>query len=166
MTNKLFTTSSFELELAETMSKQLVTSQLENKYSFNKVAKAADYINAAAELLDDTGFATEAKLLTRVIERLASEDSIELSDEELDQILHGKDFSSMSVEEIVSDPLEQTIMVETEPSPLKKMKMYDGSTPLYIDKKRNSVETEDSEYTSLASLVDRLQNKYSSKKKA
>lgn len=166
MGTKIFKIGSFETELASTMEKELFTNQLENKYSFDKVSKAADYINAAAELLDDTGFATEAKVLTKVIERLASEEEgIELSDEDLEELFHGrKNVKNMSIEEMIKDPLEQEIIIDVDPSAFKKIKPYDGSTPLYLDSKKSIIETEEPEYITIASLANKLQEKYSKKK--
>lgn len=159
----MFSLGSFEVELAQSMEKTLVTSQLENKYSFDKVAKAADYINAAAELLDDTGFSTEAKLLTKVIERLAAEEVIELSDEDLEELLQGKKpVSDMSIEEIVTDPFEQEISVSA-PKGLKKINPYDGSIPLTTDPTFSRI-MEEPKYISVAALAEKLQQKYAKKK--
>lgn len=74
----MFKIGSFEEEIASGMEKKLISNQLENKYSFEKVAKAADFIHAAAELLDDTGFHIEAKDLTDILEKLAFKDKEKL----------------------------------------------------------------------------------------
>ncbi len=77
----MFKNSSFEQELIEGMSKSLVSNQLENKYSFDKIAKAADYLNSAAEILDDTGMYAEAELVTRLLEKIASKKKVKDSPE-------------------------------------------------------------------------------------
>ncbi len=68
----MFKTGSFEKELMEGMSKSLIGNQIENKYSFDKIAKVADYLNSAAEILDDTGMYAEAELVTRLLEKIAN----------------------------------------------------------------------------------------------
>jgi len=68
----MFKISSFEAELAKTMEINLVSNGLENKYSFDKIAKVVDYLNAASEILDDTGFHDEAEVLTTLLEKFAS----------------------------------------------------------------------------------------------
>lgn len=68
----MFKTGSFEQELAESMEQSLVSNQVENKYSFERVAKAADLLHAAAEIFDDTGHHFEAEVLTRLLEKIAN----------------------------------------------------------------------------------------------
>jgi hypothetical protein len=70
----MFKISSFEQELMNEMSKQLVANQAENQHSFNKIAKAADYLNAAAEILDDTGLHAQAEVVTELLESLAGQE--------------------------------------------------------------------------------------------
>jgi hypothetical protein len=71
MGTKMFKVGSFEEELAKSMERGLVSNRLENKYSFDKIAKVADYLSAAAELLDDTGYSVESEMVTKVLSRLA-----------------------------------------------------------------------------------------------
>jgi hypothetical protein len=85
----MFKKASFENELASSMEKELVGNQLDNKYSFNKLAKVADYLNSAAELLDDTGYGAEADMVMKVLAQLAgepnpSEDEVVLKEDEFD----------------------------------------------------------------------------------
>ncbi len=68
----MFKTSSFEQEIIEGMEKSLIGNQIENKYSFDKISRAADYLNSAAEILDDTGMYTEAEIITKLLEKIAS----------------------------------------------------------------------------------------------
>jgi transposase len=71
----MFKTASFEQELMQSMSEKLVENQTENQYSYNKIAKAADYLNAAAELFDDTGLHKQAEVITQLLESLAQVNS-------------------------------------------------------------------------------------------
>lgn len=75
----MFKISSFEQELMKEMQSRLVQNQAENQYSFNKLAKAADYLNNAAELFDDVGMNKEAEVVTRLIEKLAAEGEEDLA---------------------------------------------------------------------------------------
>ncbi len=143
MGTKMFKLGSFEAELAESMEKTLVTSQLENKYSFDKVAKAADYINAAAELLDDTGFASEAKVLTKVIERLADDKHNELTDEEISNLLLGKPRPAYESfpEEIVIDPIDgDQYVVEPERSSYNRNPDMEGLKELDMNPMTGKIE--------------------------
>lgn len=115
----MFKIGSFEEELFATMQKSLVSSQLDNKLSLEKLSKAADYINTAAELLDDTGFRVEADILTRVLTRLAGHDTVSDIDtnradhlrtpEDIENLLTSKTYP----DEIIMDPLEEEIAPET-----------------------------------------------------
>lgn len=67
----MFKLSNFEQELAETMQEHLVSNQLDNKYSFDRIAKAIDLLHSAADIFDDTGFHVEAEVITRMLEKLA-----------------------------------------------------------------------------------------------
>jgi hypothetical protein len=71
MGTKLFKTGSFEAELAKGMEERLLANQVEKKHSFDKLSKTADFLHAAAEIFDDTGFHAEAETLTRMLEKLA-----------------------------------------------------------------------------------------------
>lgn len=68
----MYKTGSFEQELYNSMEKQLATNQLENKYGFNKLAKAADLLNAAAALFEQAGMQQEAIEVTQVLQDLAN----------------------------------------------------------------------------------------------
>ncbi len=67
----MFKTASFEEEIYKSMEKQLVSNQLENKHGFDKLAKAADCLNAAAEIFDQAGMQEEAADVTEVLQGLA-----------------------------------------------------------------------------------------------
>lgn len=129
------------------MEKTLLSNQLENKYSFDKVSKAADYINAAAELLDDTGFFTEAETLTNILEKLSSSNKEQ----------------PLSVEEIVMEPLNQKIEVMPKDAPFAKIKP--GDLPLKVDFETNQIlEMPYLEYKALAQVAQKITDKYAKKK--
>lgn len=69
--NIMFKIGSFEQEIYSSMKNKLVSNQLENKYSFDKISKAADYLNAAAVLFEKAGMYNEATDVTEVIHNLA-----------------------------------------------------------------------------------------------
>lgn len=69
----MFKSGSFEDEIYRSMETKLVSNQLENKFSFDKIAKAADYLNAAASLFDKAGMYGEAAEVTEVLQSLAKQ---------------------------------------------------------------------------------------------
>lgn len=69
----MFKYGSFEQEIYSSMEKSLVANQVEAKYGFNKLAKAADYLNAAAELFDNAGMHSQAAEITEVLQKLAEQ---------------------------------------------------------------------------------------------
>lgn len=50
-------------ELVGAMEKNLISNNIEKSYNFNKIAKALDLLNKAAEIFDDHGFSDEAKMV-------------------------------------------------------------------------------------------------------
>jgi len=48
----MFKIGSFEDEICSSMEKQLVSNQLEHIHGFNKLAKAAEYLNSAAAIFE------------------------------------------------------------------------------------------------------------------
>ena len=76
----MFKLGSFEKELASSMETSLISNRMENKFSFDKIAKVADYLSAAAELLDDTGHLVEADMVTKILAKLAGEESADEND--------------------------------------------------------------------------------------
>ena len=68
----MFKYGSFEDELYRSMEKKLVSNQVEDTHGFNKLAKAADYLNAAAELFDNAGMHQQAAEITEVLQKLAN----------------------------------------------------------------------------------------------
>lgn len=63
----------FENEIYRSMEKQLASNQLEDKYGFNKLAKVADYLHAAAEIFEQAGMTEQAEEITEVLQGLAQQ---------------------------------------------------------------------------------------------
>lgn len=87
-----------ESEIMSTMSRELFSSQLENKYSFDRLAKAADYIGAAAELLDDNGFDSQAEALTVILKSLAGKRPLHVQAQIVEELPD---------EDVIADPFKQ-----------------------------------------------------------
>lgn len=68
----MFKTSSFENELYHSMESNLIGSQIEKHHGFDKLAKAADYLNAAAELFEKAGMDDEANEITEILQQIAN----------------------------------------------------------------------------------------------
>jgi len=69
----MFKTGGFGDEIYRSMEKQLVSNQLEDKHGFNKLSKAADYLNSAAEIFEQAGMHKEAAEITGVLHSLAAD---------------------------------------------------------------------------------------------
>ena len=69
----MFKKTSFEDEIYQSMEKQLVSNQVENKYGFKRLAQAADYLNAAAEIFEHAGMSEQAEQVTEVLQGLAQQ---------------------------------------------------------------------------------------------
>jgi hypothetical protein len=69
----MFKTASFEDEIYRSMEKKLVATQVENKYGFKRLAQAADYLNAAAEIFEQAGMSEQAEEVTEVLQGLAQQ---------------------------------------------------------------------------------------------
>lgn len=72
MTNNIFK-NEFENELYRSMEKKLANNQLEAKHGFNKLAKAVDLLNAAAEIFESAGMFSEANEVTEVLSELTDQ---------------------------------------------------------------------------------------------
>jgi hypothetical protein len=66
--------SSYATEIENSMREALIKGELEKKFSFDNVSKAADFISMAATLLDDVGLYKAADELQVVLEKLAETD--------------------------------------------------------------------------------------------
>ncbi len=72
MTDRLFKFGSVEDEIMKSMETTLVKYQKDQMYGHEKLAKAVDHLNAAAEIFDNTGFNKEAEFITKLIEKIAN----------------------------------------------------------------------------------------------
>jgi hypothetical protein len=66
----MFKNASSEAEIMEIMGKNLVSQELEETYKFNKIAKAIEYLAAAADIFDDAEMTEEAAEVTDILESL------------------------------------------------------------------------------------------------
>ena len=69
----MFKYGSFESEIYRAMEKQLVAKQVEDTHGLNKLAKAADYLDSAAELFENAGMHSQAAEVTEVLRKLAEQ---------------------------------------------------------------------------------------------
>lgn len=67
----MFKQGSFEDEIYRSMEKSLVKNQTENRHGFNKLAKAADLLNTAADIFERAGMSKEAEEVTKVLQSMA-----------------------------------------------------------------------------------------------
>ncbi len=65
----MFKKENFEQEIMQSMKNNLIANKLEKQHSFERIGKAVDFIQAAADIFDDTGFYSEAEVLTSIIEK-------------------------------------------------------------------------------------------------
>jgi len=72
----MFKSGSIENELMRSMETKLVSSQIETKHNFNKLAKAFDYLNAAADIFDKAGLQKESREVEKVLQVLATQQMI------------------------------------------------------------------------------------------
>lgn len=61
---------SFEDEIYQSMEKVLIANQTEQLYGFDKIAKAADLLNNAANIFDKAELYSEASEITDVLKSL------------------------------------------------------------------------------------------------
>ena len=66
----MFKSSGFENEILQSMEKSLVANQFEQSYKFNKIAKAIDLLNNAAQIFDQAGFVSEAIDIENILKDL------------------------------------------------------------------------------------------------
>jgi hypothetical protein len=102
----MFKSGSIETELMHSMEKQLVSTSLEAKHSFNKLAKVLDYINAAANIFDKAGLHQEAIELTSVLKKVAEWED-EMSGGRADK-KNPKDFDPKALEKGIKVEKEHT----------------------------------------------------------
>lgn len=66
----MFKFGSVEEELFRGMEEQLIKNQTEKQYGFQRIAKATDYLNCAAEIFEQAGMIKEALEITTILENL------------------------------------------------------------------------------------------------
>ena len=67
----MYKQGSFEDELYRSMEKTLVKNQTEDTHGFQKLAQAADLLNAAADIFDRAGMRKESQEVTKVLQSVA-----------------------------------------------------------------------------------------------
>jgi hypothetical protein len=67
----MFKRGSIENELMNSMEKKLFSNQIEEQHRFNKLAKAIDYLDAAANIFSNSGLQKEADVITDVISNVS-----------------------------------------------------------------------------------------------
>lgn len=110
MTDRLFKFGSFEDELMKGMEKQLSGSQIDKKVT--KVSKALDYLSTAAELFDDAGRYKEAEILTKLIEKMAHDDSDHISKLIEEFVPHKSNIDNMIEEGLNQGEVEELLRQE------------------------------------------------------
>lgn len=69
----MFKYGSFEQEIYGSMKRHLVSNQVETRYGLNKLAKAAEHLDAAAVIFEKAGMHSQAAEITEVLQKLAEE---------------------------------------------------------------------------------------------
>jgi hypothetical protein len=69
----MFKNTNVTEEIYRSMEKQLVSHQVETRFGFKRLAQAADYLQAAAEIFDQAGMLQQADEITEVLQDLAQE---------------------------------------------------------------------------------------------
>jgi len=69
----MFKSSSFEQEIYQSMEQALVKNQSEQQLGLNKLSRAIDNLNAAAEIFENAGMIEPASEITEVLQSLAME---------------------------------------------------------------------------------------------
>jgi hypothetical protein len=67
----MFKKASFEDEIYQSMEKQLVSNQLENRHSFKRLSQAAELLNKATEIFEQAGMTETADDITEILQNLA-----------------------------------------------------------------------------------------------
>jgi hypothetical protein len=68
----MFKTGGFAEELELSMKKELISNQLESKFGFSKLSKAADFLNLSAEIFERFGMYKEAEEVLKIVVEMAS----------------------------------------------------------------------------------------------
>lgn len=89
-----------ENELMNSMEKQLVSSQIEDQHKFTKLARAIDYLNAAANIFEQAGLRKEADDVTEIIEEIDSKGEEKASPEEVADVLEKLQNSDLTMDDL------------------------------------------------------------------
>src|SRR5574338_389811 len=73
MSSNMFKTANFEDEIYRSMEKKLVANQDDENHGLSKIAKATDYLNAAAEIFEQAGMTGPAEEINNVMQDLAQQ---------------------------------------------------------------------------------------------
>ena len=82
----MFKLGSFENELMSSMAVNLAK-DAEEQYQINKVAKAIDYLNAAADIFDKSGMYKEADEITRIMGSIAGDQLVSEADFDMSKLI-------------------------------------------------------------------------------
>lgn len=139
----MFKIGSFEAELASNMRKELYGNQLENKYSFEKLSKVADYLDAAAEILDRTGFVAHADALGVILQSLADGKPLKM-------VITAEELDEVKEPEIIIEPPQEILEQSITPNPV----VDKGLEATKIAKQVNIHDT--AEYATIRSIAEKI----------
>ena len=109
----MFKNNSFENEIYQSMEKNLVANQVEDTHGFNKIAKAIDYLNNAANIFEKAGMFSEAAEVTEILESFAGKDKKDSSKKRSKKETIQLDlFQELPTEELSDEDIEPLEMVE------------------------------------------------------
>lgn len=66
----MFKISSFEEEIAQSMEKELIDTQIEKDHGINKLVQAAEFLNQASMIFETAGMNKEAEAVITIINSL------------------------------------------------------------------------------------------------
>lgn len=69
----MFKVGSFANDIESSMEKELKANQIEKVHGFNKLAKAADYLNSAASIFEDANMPEVSDQITQILTDLAEQ---------------------------------------------------------------------------------------------
>lgn len=69
----MFKIGSQSENIVSEMEKELKARSVENTYGFNKLAKAADYLNSAASIFEDANMPEVSDKITEILKNLANQ---------------------------------------------------------------------------------------------
>ena len=69
----MYKIGSFANDIESTMEKELRANQVEKTHGFNKLARAAEYLNSAASIFEDAGLPDVSDQITEILKGLAEQ---------------------------------------------------------------------------------------------